>query len=90
MVSTEKSLFKSKEGVNLKIIWTLLAMDILLILSGVGWLVFAPINSSQLIAFNRPVSPEFLGTFIILFGLYQSFRLRRAYLKVVKRQKAII
>ena len=74
----------------MKIIWALLVMDILLILSGVGWLVFAPINSSQLIAFNRPVSPDFLGIFIILFGLYQSFRLRRAYLKVVQRQKVIV
>lgn len=66
----------------MKIIWALLVMDVLVILSGVGWIVLGPQVSPQLTAFNRPVTPGFLGTFIILFGIYQSLRLRKAYFKV--------
>lgn len=70
----------------MKIIRALLVMNVFLILSGIGWIVFGTHFAMPLTAFNRPVAPNFLGSLIILFGIYQSIRLRKAYLKVKKSE----
>lgn len=69
---------------QIKVLKVLLIMDILLLLSGLGWIVFGPHLSGRLIAFNRPISPAYFGFVIVLIGLYQGFRLRRAYLHIRK------
>ncbi len=66
----------------MKVIRALLVMDVLLILSGIGWILIGPEVSAKLVAFNRPVSPTAVGILILLVSAYQSMRLRQVYLRV--------
>lgn len=69
----------------MKMIYTLMALDSLLILMGLGWIIFGPYTSIRMMAFNKPVSPIYLGILILLYGIYQSFHLR----KILKNKEII-
>ncbi len=64
----------------MKMIKVLLGADIFIILSGLAWLLFIP--NFYLSAFNRPLPSTFLGMFVLLFGIYKGFQLRRTYLRI--------
>ncbi|GAB6174352.1 hypothetical protein JCM15765_38300 [Paradesulfitobacterium aromaticivorans] len=69
----------------MKVIYTLMVLDSLLILMGLGWIIFGPYASIPMVAFNQTVSPLYLGVLTLLYGIYQSFHLRNIF----KRTKGI-
>ncbi|MHB1651323.1 MAG: hypothetical protein ACYCVD_02460 [Desulfitobacteriaceae bacterium] len=70
----------------MKVLKLLLVADILLILSGFGWVLLGSRLNLQLQAFNRPLSPIYFGLITVLLGLYQSLRIKRAYVRIKSTQ----
>lgn len=69
----------------MKIFYSLVVLDGLLILMGLGWIFFGSYLSIRMVAFNQNVSPLYLGMLILLYGIYQSFHIRN----ILKRNKGI-